>query len=294
MTGDSDKIQFFDIKTRKSENKISGINLYPGLSNNMININEKLLAVGGTDNIFIIDVINQKKINEIKMPGSNYITCFCKLNDNCLITGDCSCSIRQLKISEDNLIQEKSKEKAHECQIRMIEKFDKLFLSYFPSLTNEICKESDIITNPIQRKCFANIFNVFDCPMIVALDDLNNIEDIDNYCNKIDENLYYINEIGEERKSIEELLTKGNYTFGMPEMKDFLKEYNNNLKKFKTNKTLSYSDFETEEEFRKENLLQIQHFKNTSLIQDLPIPQVDTDIIYTSSINNYRRIFKKR
>ena len=177
---------------------------------------------------------------------------------------------------------------------RMSEKFDKLFLSYFPSLTNEICKESDIITNPIQRKCFVNIFNVFDCPMIVALDDLNNIEEINNYCNKIDENLYYINEIGEERKSIEELLTKGNYTFGMPEMKDFLKEYNNNLKKFKTNKTLSYSDFETEEEFRKENLLQIQHFKNTSLIQDLPIPPVDTDIIYTSSINTITGEFLKK
>lgn len=124
LTGNTDKIQFFDIKTRKLETQISGIKLYSSLSNNMININEKLLAVGGTDNIFIVDVINQKKVNEIKIPGSSCITCFCKLNDNCLISGDCSCSIRQWKITEEFLIQEKSKEKVHGEQIRMIEKFD--------------------------------------------------------------------------------------------------------------------------------------------------------------------------
>ena len=55
----------------------------------------------------------------------------------------------------------------------------------------------------------------------------------------------------------------------MPEMKEFFKEYNNNLKQYKLYKTLNYSDFVTEEEFRKENLLQIEHFKNISLIQDL-------------------------
>jgi hypothetical protein len=48
---------------------------------------------------------------------------------------------------------------------------------------------------------------------------------------------------------------------------------------------LGYSDFETEEEFREEVLLQIKHNKETSLIQDLPIPPVDTDIIYTSAID---------
>lgn len=90
----------------------------------MININEKLLAVGGTDNIFIIDVISQTKINEVKIPGSSCITCFCKLTDNILLTGDCSNTIRQFKISEEFLIQEKLKEKAHGSQIRMMEKLD--------------------------------------------------------------------------------------------------------------------------------------------------------------------------
>lgn len=124
LTGNSDKIQFFDINKRKLENQISGIKLYGTLSNNMININEKLLAVGGTDNIFIIDITSQEKINEIKIPGSSCITCFCKLNDNILLTGDCSNTIRQFKISGEFLIQENLKEKSHGNQIRMIESFD--------------------------------------------------------------------------------------------------------------------------------------------------------------------------
>ena len=124
LTGSSEKIQFFDINTRKSENQISGIKLYGSLSNNIININEKLLAVGGTDNIFIIDVLSQTKINEVKIPGSSCITCFCLLNEHILLTGDCSNTIRQFKISDEFLVQEKIKENSHGSQIRMIEKFD--------------------------------------------------------------------------------------------------------------------------------------------------------------------------
>ncbi len=92
---------------RKSETQISGIKLYGSLSNNMININEKLLAVGLTDYIFIIDVLSQIKINEIKIPGSSCITRFCLLKDNILLIGDCSNAIRQFKILEIPLSKKK-------------------------------------------------------------------------------------------------------------------------------------------------------------------------------------------
>ena len=124
LNGYQDKIIFFDINTRKIGNQISGIKLYVGLSNNMCNMNDKYLAVGGTDNIFIVDVESETKVNNIQVPGSNLITCIIKLNDNTLLTGDCSNAIRQWKISDDFLIQEYYKEKAHENQIRMIEKLD--------------------------------------------------------------------------------------------------------------------------------------------------------------------------
>lgn len=107
LTGSSDKILFFDIDVRKSETQISGIKLYGSLSNNMININEKLLAVGLTDYIFIIDVLSQIKINEIKIPGSSCITRFCLLKDNILLIGDCSNAIRQFKILEIPLSKKK-------------------------------------------------------------------------------------------------------------------------------------------------------------------------------------------
>ena len=165
------------------------------------------------------------------------------------------------------------------------EKFDEIFSSYFPSLKNEYCKEKTFINNKLQVKCLSNIFNIFDCPMIVALENIKNKKDIEYYCNKTDEDLYYINEIGENRKSIEELLTKGKYTYGLPEMDKLLKKYNDNIQKYKINKELSINDFESEKDFREENLLQISHYKNISLIQDLPIPPVDTDIIYTSAID---------
>ena len=124
LTGNSDKIQFFDINTRKEEKQLSGIKLYGSLSNNLINLNDTLLAVGGYENIFIINVLNQQKVNEIKVQGSNYITCFCKLNDDFILTGDCSGSIRQWKFSGELLVEEYLKQNSHGAQIRMIEKFN--------------------------------------------------------------------------------------------------------------------------------------------------------------------------
>ena len=171
-------------------------------------------------------------------------------------------------------------------------RFDKLFSPYFPSLIQTACQEDNI--KPFYKKCHLNLYNIFQCPMIIALDNLENRGDYLDYCYKDDENLYYINEKTEKRKSIEELLTKGKYTYGMPQMEEFLKKYNNNLKNYKIDKKLDYSDFEKEDEFREENLFQILHYKNISLIQDLPIPPVDTDLIYTSSIDTVTGEFLKK
>ena len=77
----------------------------------------------------------------------------------------------------------------------------------------------------------------------------------------------------------------GKYTYNMTEMKEFFDIYKTNKEKYGLNEDINYSDFETEEEFRRANLLQIEHQKNISLIKDLPIPPVDTDIVYTSVIS---------
>lgn len=169
------------------------------------------------------------------------------------------------------------------------ENFDKIFSSYLPSLNNNICQDNSNNKNNFQRKCFLNLFNVFQCPIIVLLDDLSkqNATDtaIDKYCNSNGDNLYYAKEIdGDNKKSVDELLAKGKYPYSMQEMDYFFKTYKEKKKEYGLDEDIELSDFENEEEFRKLNLLQIDYQKQLSLIKDLPIPPVDTDLVYTSII----------
>ena len=168
------------------------------------------------------------------------------------------------------------------------ENFDNYFSSYLPSLNNNICQDNSYKNN-YQRKCFLNLFNIFQCPMVVLLNDFSkkNSTDmvINKYCNLEEDNLYYAKEIDEEKKkSVDELLTKGKYTYGLKEMDYFFNKYKEKKKDYGLDEDIELSDFETEEEFRKQNLLQIEYQKQISLIKDLPIPPVDVDLVYTSAI----------
>ena len=125
--------------------------------------------------------------------------------------------------------------------------------------------------------------------MVVLLNDFSkkNSTDmvINKYCNLEEDNLYYAKEIDEEKKkSVDELLTKGKYTYGLKEMDYFFNKYKEKKKDYGLDEDIELSDFETEEEFRKQNLLQIEYQKQISLIKDLPIPPVDVDLVYTSAI----------
>ena len=167
--------------------------------------------------------------------------------------------------------------------------FKELFDSYLPSLNDNICKENVISQNKFEKKCFLNLYNIFDQPMVIIVDNPKEINtdnfDTNDYCAQNQNKCFYTNEINEEKRSIEELFTMGKYTYNMTEMEQFFDIYKTNKEKYGLNEDINYSDFETEEEFRKENLLQIEHQKNISLIKDLPIPPVDTDIVYTSVIS---------
>lgn len=170
--------------------------------------------------------------------------------------------------------------------------FDDLFDSYFPSLDSSICKENNIVDDKYEKKCFLNLFNIFEDPMIIVVDDPQKIDvdsfDTNNYCNSNSDKCFYTNEENKEKKekkSIEELFTKGKYAYDMPEMNELYKTYYKNQDEYGLNGyMINNNDFESEEDFRKANLLQIEHQKKMSLIKDLPIPPVDTDIVYTSSI----------
>ena len=167
------------------------------------------------------------------------------------------------------------------------DEFDNLFNSYFPSLNSTVCQENNFVENKFQKKCFLNLFNIFEKPMIIVVDDPKTIDednfDTDDYCNSNIDKCYYTNERNENKRSIEELFTKRKYVYSMDEMNILYTIYKLNQFEYGLlSDNIDKNDFESEEELREANLLQFDHQKKNSLIKDLPIPPVDTDIIYSS------------
>ena len=128
LSGGKDKIQFFELNSRKLKEIINinrDIRWTP--SNLLCMINERCLCVGGTNKITLIDVYNKNIVKEIEENGVHY--CLFKLNDNILLTGK-DTDITQWKISENNLTFVCKKERAHQkAYIKEIIRFNDLIVS---------------------------------------------------------------------------------------------------------------------------------------------------------------------
>ena len=127
IVGDKDKIQFFELNTRKLK-EIININrdIHWSPSNLLCLMNERCLCVGGENKITIIDVYNKNIISEVEENGTH--RCLYKLNDNILLTGKDS-DITQWRINGNNLTFVNKKEKAHQDSIREIIRFNNLIIS---------------------------------------------------------------------------------------------------------------------------------------------------------------------
>ena len=64
----------------------------------------------------------------------------------------------------------------------------------------------------------------------------------------------------------------------------------NYFKGYKLDNSINLSYFKNENEYREEIKYQNEYQENISLIKELPIPPIDTEIIY-SSFNNKWRIY---
>ena len=127
LSGGKDKIQFFELNSRKLKEIINinrDIRWTP--DNLLCMMNERCLCVGGKDKITLIDVYQKSIIREIEDKGVH--KCLYKLNDNILLTGN-DCDITQWKISQTNLELISKKEKAHQSSIREIIRFNKFIIS---------------------------------------------------------------------------------------------------------------------------------------------------------------------
>ena len=115
------KICFYDLIERKIKASVS--NISKGNNNArewFIMIKKDLLLIPGENQISIINTNQHNLVRKIEVPGSSWIYGVCMLNKNMLLTGDCSCTLRQWKIEGDNLILVSKKEKAHDHIISVL------------------------------------------------------------------------------------------------------------------------------------------------------------------------------
>ena len=128
IAGLKDKIQFFELNSRKLKEIISiNRDIHWSCSKLLCMINERCLCVGGADKITIIDVYNKNIIREVEEKGAHL--CLYKLNDNILLTGTTNNNITQWKIIGNNLTFVSKKENAHKGSIYEIIRFNDLVIS---------------------------------------------------------------------------------------------------------------------------------------------------------------------
>ena len=111
-----DKINFFDLNERK--NKLVIENISTSIYSFYMISKDLLLIIG--EKINIININEYKKIRQIDIPNANWINGVCRLNNNEIITGDNSNTLREWKIEKDNLILISKKENAHNGFINVI------------------------------------------------------------------------------------------------------------------------------------------------------------------------------
>ena len=164
--------------------------------------------------------------------------------------------------------------------------FDQIFKDYYPSLVNGLCGlETSHSGNKdaLYKKCFTYIYNIIDYPTLIKVDQkaTYNIED---FYKKTGNDFYYIGDCDK--------LTGGNcYENVMMETKGVNETFQDELyifiNRFKNrySKVIDISDktfFETQEEEIEKIKTMIEYQKKKSAIQNLPLPDVDIDIVYSA------------
>ena len=222
----------------------------------------------------------------------------------------------KLKLALEELIAIEKECGAKNCPSEKVKNMTKnyyeVFGDDFPSLDDEDCQldENDIQNYNLNknnklgatytRKCLTNVYDVLKCPFILYEKDFcYNVpsEHMKELCGIYNSSLLYLmskdickpqtfKEIlginkEEEKKISLDTIFEGNakYPYNYEEFGILLEEYNRNYAEI-YNKTLTKDDFETEEEFQKKGQRNAEYVAKNSLIQDLPIPPVDTYVIY--------------
>ena len=184
------------------------------------------------------------------------------------------------------------KSKCRKGELQLTEKFDNIFKGYFPSLLDSECDYEDKIggnKETLNRKCYTGIYNVGECPTIILNNSLTEIDedklDLESNCYKYESNYYYqgdCNNNNKNKQCLDNLYSeKIPDVFGFQDAMDYIiSRFNSeNEEDFQQ---ITLEDFEPYESIQEGVKKLISRQKETSLIEDLPIPPVDTDLVYSS------------
>ena len=178
-----------------------------------------------------------------------------------------------------------------DCNINTIksktEKFDNLYKDYFPSLLDPECSyESTIEGNKkaLYRKCYTYIYNVGDCPSIITKSEDPTIDNFkkDLYCNKKGKAYYYQGECNDEERNC---LDGMYYSDKCPNPFSNTEAVNYILKRFNDGfseeyGTIDESYFDSYESIKEGLKKSIEYHNEISKIKDLPVPPIDTILLY--------------
>jgi hypothetical protein len=209
----------------------------------------------------------------------------------------------KLKLAIEELIEVEKQCWNKNCESEKVKNMTKnyydVFGDDFPSLDDEDCKldENELLyykdkkklKGKNTRRCITNVYDVLKCPFLLFEKDYSyNVpsDHMRDLCGVYNSSLLYLTEKKDINSNIENKVpidtlfdVNGKYPFDYAEFDILLDEYNK-LYANKYNKTFTKKDFETKEEFNKRGKRNIEHIIKNGLIQDLPIPPVDTYLIY--------------
>ena len=227
----------------------------------------------------------------------------------------------KLKLAVKELIKEEEECWDKNCPSDKVKEMTKnyydVFGDDFPLLSDPDCQLTEDEINYIKsnknninsvkfRKCITNIYNIFNCPLILFEKEFSSevpAEHLYDLCDIYNSSLYYLASPEEENEKYKKIFNnkknenfqskitpiesifKGNakYPYNFKEFNYFLEQYNTKYAS-KYNKTLSKDDFETEEEFQLKGKRNVEYNRKTNLLKGYPISPVNTYIIY----GNYR------
>ena len=170
-------------------------------------------------------------------------------------------------------------------------KFKNIFGNAFPDLTSKDCKISNYLKlnktkdSLFDIPCLTEMFLPSECPMIL-LKDKNwnpNLDSLKEICGLKNNSIYYVQDECNNEQCVDNIyLQDFPYPFEDKEKtKFFIDRFNKEFSK-EFGKKIDFDYFEKREKFKLNYKKLIETHKKNSLTQKLPIPPVDTDVIYTT------------